>query len=365
MAGIAGFFKTPCFCYGLPVVILVFLSFFGISYFPKITTLSGGNCSVVAHASNPALLSDNYDSKEGVLFSNQCKTVLEAPDLKIIGDDSLAAVSAPRIITNQVLGAILGPDGQQRKEVIEYTVQSGDTLQSIADNFGIMLNTLLWANNFDKSAKINVGQKLVVPPIDGIIYFVKAGDTMPQIAKTYKALEDDIISFNQLKDEFDINIGDILILPGGIMPQAPKIQTSPKTTYVASSWFNFPVQGEITQTLHWYNGVDIGNQCGTPIYAAAAGTVLRATYDWITGGGNYITILHKNGLVTWYGHLESFAVKPGDAVTVGQLIGFMGGKPGMAGAGDSTGCHCHFSVIGGANPLARYPFHYQIRFAGN
>ena len=300
------------------------------------------------------------------MFCNQGKQVPEAPDLKIINEDCLAAVSAPRIISNQVLGSILGSPSQQRKEIIEYTVQAGDTPQSIASNYGISLDTLLWANELDKSSKIQNGQKIVVPPVDGVIYFVKAGDTMPQIAKTYKALEDDIISFNQLRDEFDINIGDIIILPGGVMPvQVPKAQAAPQTTNVPSSWFNFPVQGEITQTLHWYNGVDIGNQCGTPIYAAAAGTVLRATYDWITGGGNYITILHKNGLVTWYGHLESFVAKSGDAVSAGQLIAFMGGKPGMAGAGDSTGCHCHFSVIGGKNPLARYPLHYQIRFAGN
>ena len=362
---IRGFFKTPCFCYGLPAIVLIILSFWGINYFPKTTTLSGTSYASIVKALDPSLSPDNYSSKEGVLSCHGDKQVLEAPDLKIINNDCLAAVSAPRIVSNQVLGAILGSLSQQRKEIIEYTIQSGDTLQSIASNFGIAMDTLLWANDLAKSSKIQVGNKVVIPPVDGIIYFVKSGDTIPQIAKTYKAQEEEIISFNQLADEFDLSIGDILIIPNGIMPPSPKPQTAPQTTYLADNYFIFPVQGEITQRLHWYNGVDIGNQCGTPIVAAAAGTVLRAAYDWKSGGGNYITILHKNGVVTWYGHLENFAVNPGDNVEIGQRIGLMGGMPGMAGAGRSTGCHLHFTVIGATNPLAKYPLHYHLKYAVN
>ena len=48
-------------------------------------------------------------------------------------------------------------------------------------------------------------------------------------------------------------------------------------------------------------------------------------------------------------------VKPGDKVYTGQNIAFMGGALGMPGAGDSTGCHLHFEVVGARNPLASYP----------
>ena len=126
---------------------------------------------------------------------------------------------------------------------------------------------------------------------------------------------------------------------------------------VANGFFIFPVQGHITQGLHYYNAVDIANTCGTPIYAAAAGVVQRAVSNggYNGGMGNHITILHSNGTVTYYGHLMALLVKPGDQVYTGQNIALMGGAPGMAGAGDSTGCHLHFEVIGARNPLASYP----------
>lgn len=357
--------RTHCFRYVLTAIVLIVLSFSGISYFPKTTTFSGIDYFGTAQASDFSPLLKNYDSKEGVLFSNQGSLVLEPPDLKIIGDNSLAAVSTPRIVSNQVLGSILGSSDQQRKEIVEYTVQSGDTFPSIASNFGISLNTLYWANELNKSSKISVGQKIVVPPVDGIIYFVKAGDTIPQIAKTYKASEDDMVSFNQLADEFDISIGDMLIIPGGVMPEKP--QPAPQSTYLASNYFIFPAGGEITQGLHWYHAIDIANKCGTFIHAAAAGVVERAVSngEWNAGMGNHITILHDNGTVTYYGHLMAVLVKPGDTVGLGENIALMGGAPGMAGAGDSTGCHVHFEVIGASNPLAKYRVHTWLKYADN
>ena len=122
------------------------------------------------------------------------------------------------------------------------------------------------------------------------------------------------------------------------------------------SFFIFPVEGHISQGIHYYNAVDISNDCGTPIYAAAAGLVQRVVTNggWNFGMGNHITILHTNGVSSYYGHIMTSFVRPGQQVNVGDRIAFIGGRPGMAGAGESTGCHVHFQVLGAANPLARY-----------
>jgi murein DD-endopeptidase MepM/ murein hydrolase activator NlpD len=93
------------------------------------------------------------------------------------------------------------------------------------------------------------------------------------------------------------------------------------------------------------------------IYAAAAGTVLNVKLTKSTsrgafgGAGNTITILHPNGVVTSYGHIAVSLVNPGNPVSQGQAIALMGGKPGTAGAGLSTGCHVHFQVSGAVNPF--------------
>ncbi|HLY14172.1 MAG TPA: LysM domain-containing protein, partial [Candidatus Limnocylindrales bacterium] len=59
-----------------------------------------------------------------------------------------------------------------------YTVKSGDTLTGIAKKFGISMMTLWWANNLAAKDQLHVGQKLTVPPIDGLVIVVKAGDTI-------------------------------------------------------------------------------------------------------------------------------------------------------------------------------------------
>jgi murein DD-endopeptidase MepM/ murein hydrolase activator NlpD len=222
-------------------------------------------------------------------------------------------------------------------------------LQSIADANNISVNTLVWANDMTSSSAIKVGQDLTILPTDGVLHIVKSGDTIPAIAQTYKSKPESIISYNDLTNQDDIYIGDILIIPGGVITRkAP--QLSNNQIPLANNFFIFPVEGRITQGLHYFNAIDVANSCGTPIYAAAAGVVQRAVFNnsWNSGMGNYVTILHPNGTVTYYGHFEYISVKPGDRVNVGDRIGLMGRT------GNATGCHVHFEVIGAKNPLAKY-----------
>lgn len=287
---------------------------------------------------------------------------LSAPDFKILQDNAIGGISAPAIISGKVLGDIVGGSIQSSREITNYEVQAGDTLQQIADINGIYLNTLLWANGLTKSSIIKAGQSLAILPTDGVLHVVKSGDTVSGIAKKYDSPESGIVTFNNLADQDDIYIGDILIVPGGTMPK----QASPASSHVSisSNYFIYPVEGKVSQGLHFYNAIDVANKCGTPIYAAAAGVVQRAVGNggWNGGMGNHITILHSNGTVTYYGHLMTVLVKPGQSVYAGQNIGFVGGAPGMAGAGSSTGCHLHFQVVGATNPLARFSVGSYIKY---
>lgn len=270
-------------------------------------------------------------------------------------NNTLCGVSTPCVVSGKVLGDVFGGNNANQKDVTNYTVQPGDTLQSIAGSYNISVSTLLWANDLASSSTIRVGQSLTILPVDGVLHAVRSGDTISAIAQKYKASPQDIISYNDLANQDDIYIGDILIVPGGVMPKKAGVIIN--QIPLADNYFIFPAQGRITQGLHYYNAIDLANKCGTPIYAAAAGVVQRAVGNggWNSGMGNHITILHDNGTVTYYGHLMTLLVRSGDKVYTGQNIAFMGGAPGMAGAGDSTGCHVHFEVIGARNPLAGYP----------
>jgi murein DD-endopeptidase MepM/ murein hydrolase activator NlpD len=301
---------------------------------------------------------ENPTRNDGEFFLGQAGPKrLEPPDFSLVQGNSLTGFFIPSVVSPQVLGSLTGDDsGSERgNEIIEYTVQVGDTLTSIAEQFDISLETLLWANNLSKSSSLKPGQKLIILPVSGVLHHVRAGETVSKIAQIYKGNMDEIIVFNELSNEGDINIGDILIIPNGVMPPPTKTYT-PSLTPLASSYFICPISSpcHLTQGLHWYNAVDLSHgNCGEPIYAAASGQVLKIKYGWNGGAGNYLTILHPNGVVTMYGHLQSILVSPGQQVSQGQIIALMGGQPGTPGSGRSTGCHLHFGVTGARNPFAR------------
>jgi len=114
--------------------------------------------------------------------------------------------------------------------------------------------------------------------------------------------------------------------------------TVQRTGSGALSW---PVSAPITSSFGWrwgrmHEGIDLGAAYGTPIAAAAAGTVIYA--GWLGGYGNLTVIDHGGGLSTAYGHQSHIGVAVGQQVAQGEIIGNVGST------GHSTGPHLHFEV---------------------
>jgi murein DD-endopeptidase MepM/ murein hydrolase activator NlpD len=110
---------------------------------------------------------------------------------------------------------------------------------------------------------------------------------------------------------------------------------------VSASGLIWPVSGAVTSPFGWrwgrmHEGIDIGVASGTPIAAAAAGSVIYA--GWLGGYGNLTVVDHGGGLATAYGHQSRIAVGVGQAVSQGEIIGYVGST------GHSTGPHLHFEV---------------------
>lgn len=102
-----------------------------------------------------------------------------------------------------------------------------------------------------------------------------------------------------------------------------------------------PTEGVLTSVFGMrggrnHNGIDIGAERGTDIYAAQDGKVVLA--EVVSGYGNYIIIEHKNGFETTYAHCDLILVSAGEEVKAGQLIAYVGST------GNSTGPHLHFEV---------------------
>ncbi|MBU1684083.1 peptidoglycan DD-metalloendopeptidase family protein, partial [Patescibacteria group bacterium] len=269
---------------------------------------------------------------------------LKKQESMMFEDHKDGAIIKPDIITTKKVKKI-------RTEIVEYIVKAGDSVSTIADEFEVTVNTILWENNLSAYSIIRPGDKLVILPISGIVHIVKRGETLNAIAKKYIADKEKIIQANKLGEDANLTIAQKLIIPGGTKAEytAPIVEkysgfqvikktiTQPKI--VSGNKMIWPTQGyRITQYYSWRHfAVDIANKIGTPIYATDTGVIQYV--GWSIGYGYNIIIDHGGSKKTRYAHLSKFYVKTGQKVGKGESIGAMGST------GWSTGPHLHFEVI--------------------
>jgi murein DD-endopeptidase MepM/ murein hydrolase activator NlpD len=238
-------------------------------------------------------------------------------------------------------------------KLVTYTVKSGDTLTGIAKHFGISMMTLWWANDLAAKDVLHIGQKLEIPPVDGLVIVVKAGDTLDSISALTGMSADQIVAYNNLTDR-TLVLGQVLIVPDArgkpiAVPATPRPVAVRRTTSSSGSarpptsysggTFAWPVPGGyISQYFHAsHPAIDIAAPEGTRVLAAAAGTVIWA--GWKDNGGGYqVWIAHGSGLFTTYNHMSAVLVSIGQHVGRSQQVG----RVGMT--GNATGPHCHFEV---------------------
>ncbi len=241
-------------------------------------------------------------------------------------------------------------------EVVTYQVKSGDTLSSIAGEFGTSVSSISYINGILSPDRIAVGQNLsLITNASGVVVTVSKGNTLSSLADTYGIPMDVIIQVNKLTDPDALQVGQTLILPGATVSGRPISGVS------RMSSIRWPVQGRVTSAFGWrtqpvtkkselHQGIDIAAPSGRAVTAAAAGKVIFS--GWNGGYGNLVTVDHGSGIVTKYAHLSKRSVAKGASVSAGQTIGLVGST------GLSTGPHLHFEVrIDGdcANPRNYLP----------
>jgi murein DD-endopeptidase MepM/ murein hydrolase activator NlpD len=243
--------------------------------------------------------------------------------------------------------------------VSDYTVQAGDALFSIAAQYKIKPETLLWANDDILNGSpdsLRIGQVLKVPPVDGVYYQVQAGDTLVSIAQKFSGNLDDILNWPGNNIDLTTQLvspGDYVMVPGGqektVVWVVPSVVSSGALNKAGNPCGAGPIgNGFIWPTGNHYlsgnnfwsghPGIDIAAGLGAPVWAAAAGTVTIAQGGWNGGYGNVVMIDHNNGYLTVYGHLSQINVSACESVSAGTGIGLAGST------GNSTGPHLHFEI---------------------
>jgi len=250
-----------------------------------------------------------------------------------------------------------------RQNAVRYTVEKGDSVFSIAKDYNLKPESVLWANYDvlkDDPQLLEVGLTLNIPPVDGVYYKWRDGDSVQGVAGKYQVDPESIISYpgNHLDmSDPKISKDTFVMIPGGkgefrqwVVPTIPRgpagvstgfdtCDTSNSTAYGTGSFvWPAPVH-QLSGNDYWggHLGIDIAAGTGQYIYASDSGVVV---YAGAIGGGYGLMVMidHGNGYQTLYAHNSQVNVRCGQGVSQGQVIALAGST------GNSTGPHLHFEL---------------------
>lgn len=289
-----------------------------------------------------------------------------------------------------------------------YRVRPGDTLASLTQRFGLSPLELVSANpSLESLDRLVAGSVLYIPrKTKGLLVALPEGETLVDLARRFGLSPLEVARANGLEDPTELRPGDLVLLPGieakttyqrllakqeaerrarleaerkrqeelrrlaeqrrrqealrqAQLRQAQVQRPQVRQVSYQEGRMRWPLSGFRITTYfgqrgvfqRFHTGIDLAAPHGTPIVAARSGQVRVAGWSSV-GYGFHVVLDHGGGLETLYAHMSRIAVRPGEWVEGGQVIGYVGST------GWSTGPHLHFEVrVNGVarNPLAYLP----------
>ena len=267
-------------------------------------------------------------------------------------------------------------------EMDTYTVEAGDSIESISEEFELNPQEFLIANPSYRSEDVmlNIGEAVNVTLLDPIVTFIydvyRIEESITPYSKETKTDNTKPYGYSEITQSgitgIDLNYETYQVKNGEQSSQINIISTVPVRTAVAevttvgptrpgvsgsyvnlSGEWGWPTNQPSVITsrysMRWgklHEGIDIsGTGYGSPIYAIADGTVVNVSpacsscYQW--SNGNYVVVRHDNNIYSAYLHLNGFNVSVGQTVKKGDIIAYMGNS------GFVTGTHLHLGLYEG------------------
>ena len=283
---------------------------------------------------------------EVALADEQPLQTFDLSAVPVLQDTSLSPAYNPRTFQGKL---------PNHEEFEIYIVERGDTPVRIAEAFGIESETLLGGNPklSEEAGLLQVGDEVVILPIDGVLHDVQPGDSLESLSSLYGIPVEEIIAYepNNLEFPFRLYADTQILVPGArreVFQWDPPTLTNSGSSYwggqaqpaiVGTGTFVWPVSARRITQVYWagHPGLDVGLVEGSGVFASDTGTVTYASFSPYCYG-NLIVINHGNGYETFYAHLSSINVVPGQIVYQGNVIGASGNT------GCSSGPHIHFEV---------------------
>ncbi|MGN1416230.1 MAG: peptidoglycan DD-metalloendopeptidase family protein [Oscillospiraceae bacterium] len=264
-----------------------------------------------------------------------------------------------------------------------YEVQPGDYLIQIAQNLGMTLDELLQCKATYNGSEVDLGDRISVGTVIEIseyepfltVEYSRERSYESEVSYSTITIDDDTLPLGQTEVQTEGSNGMETVTAmityavekdenGNLSGKPVRRKITSRVTTVqpvseviregtmlgGPEWgtvhgngeYFWPVDGGYISSPFGgernHKGLDIAAPLGTPIYAAADGTVIDVGSGWNGGYGNCVVIQNDDGNITYYAHQSETACEVGEHVDAGQLIGYVGST------GDSTGNHLHFEV---------------------
>ena len=245
-------------------------------------------------------------------------------------------------------------------------VRSSITLQQLADQLDLSAELLSDINGLPVAQRLRPNEWVALPVLSRQTLGQAAALDLSDIRLTAPA-RNPLAGMAKVASEVPLQVTSRLlapaararlplaIIPGGSgglsWPDLPLFPQREPTNLGRYAW---PAAGTMTSGYGWrwgrmHRGIDIANSVGTPVVAAADGTVISS--GWNDGGYGYLVeVSHRDGSITRYAHNSRLLVNKGEEVSQGQPLAQMGST------GRSTGPHLHFEIVvpgsGAVNPMA-------------
>ncbi len=278
------------------------------------TIRTGTINSTVATASTQQNPLDQLSAAQIALTTAQ---MAQLPEIKAVrsqaDSDSILLAMTPSDTTILAKPQIVPTAQKSKQGIIQYTAQAGDSIQSIADKYGITADSVRWSNSLSGN-NIAVGTKLSIPPVNGVVYTVKPGDTPANLASKYRADESQIVTYNDAELN-GLTPGEQIIIPNGS-------KSAPLTygVFVASyggngydyGYCTYYAASKVAVPNNWGNANTWDN------YAAASGWTVSSTpragaiaqsdggylghvayVEAVSADGSMIKYSDMNGLAGW------------------------------------------------------------------
>jgi murein DD-endopeptidase MepM/ murein hydrolase activator NlpD len=262
--------------------------------------------------------------------------LLSIPVLMAVGASRKARAEIDQLRTTK--GTLEVENGSYREATAELTSQL-QTLEGVINDLGAR-------------AQLDPAQARAMQKLPAVVKARASGGTaaanvaMLQLAKTPLSTPEDIFGvLRELLQGLEMRLTNVR----SDVERREALAAATPSIWPARGWLTGYFGGRsdpFTGEPAFHQGLDISTEKGNPVFATADGRVESAGY---TGDyGNLVVLRHGFGLVTRYGHLSAFKVKPGQTVKRGDVIGYVGST------GRSTGAHVHYEILANGqliNPL--------------